>query len=171
MKNLRRLKNTERKQRFVNSTRENVKIADGQRDWVSIKEGLLKAVDTVLKREKLITRKPWITQQILDLIKKRNNCAGQEEIINNVKKQKALKQQNVEKLKKYVERRFANDIKKMICKGKMSRAYDRIKSILFQHKTKSSIVKNKVSELLIDTEDIRVKSCIYRKIYHKKNKK
>jgi len=58
----RSLKNTEIKELFANRTKKNVKIINGQSDWNSIKEGILNAANTTLKREALIPRKPWITQ-------------------------------------------------------------------------------------------------------------
>lgn len=45
------------------------------------------------------------------------------------------------------------EIKNKILKGKMDRAYDIIKSILFQNRTKSNVVINKRDELLIDANN------------------
>lgn len=67
------LKNIETKVVLANNTKGHVKIIDGQKDWNSIKEGILNTANTTLKNEKLIPRKPWITQLILVLIKERNN--------------------------------------------------------------------------------------------------
>jgi phage anti-repressor protein len=52
----------------------------------------------------------------------------------------------------------------------MNRAYDIVKSTSFQNRTKSSIIKNKRGELLIDTEDIsdRWKQYI-QELYNGKN--
>lgn len=53
---LQRLKNIETKVVFTNSTKEHVEIIDGQKDWNSIKEGILNT-NTTLRSEKLISRK------------------------------------------------------------------------------------------------------------------
>jgi len=67
------LKNPEIKELFPKRTKENVKTTDCQIYWNSIKEGILNAANATLKNETLKPRKPWITQQILNLIKERNN--------------------------------------------------------------------------------------------------
>jgi len=59
---LQSLKDTEIKELFANSTKENVKEKYGQIDRNSIKEGILNAANTTLKSERLVPRKPWITK-------------------------------------------------------------------------------------------------------------
>lgn len=49
---------------------------------------------------------------------------------------------------------ISKEIEDKISKGKMDIAYDIVKLTSFQNRTKSSIVKNKKGELLIDTKDI-----------------
>jgi hypothetical protein len=59
-------------------TKENVKTIDGQNDWNSITEGILNAANKTLKSELLRPRKLWITQQVLNFIKERNNYKKKE---------------------------------------------------------------------------------------------
>lgn len=56
--------------------------------------------------------------------------------------------------KKIWTKDVAEDIEDKILKGKMDSAYNIVKFILFQNRIKSSVVKIKRGELLIDTEDI-----------------
>lgn len=131
----------------------NVKTIYCQNDCNSIKEGIFNEANATLKNETLRPRKPSITQQILNLIKKKNNY------------KKDGNYQQYQKTKNYITTKcreakeiwmkvISKEIEDKISKGKMDRAYDIVKLTSFQNITKSSIVKNKKGELLIDTEDI-----------------
>lgn len=95
-----------------------------------------------MKSEKLIPRKPWITQQLLDLIKERNNY------------KKKGNYQQYQKTRNYIATKcreakeiwmkdIAKEIEDKISKGKMDKPYFIVKSISFQNRTKSSIVKKR----------------------------
>lgn len=148
---LEKLKEDEGKKLFQSELEKRSKEKE-PRTWEEIKTILKELSDKVLGKHKFEPRKPWMTQNILEMINERNGLRKED-----YEKYKQLKNKITEECRKakniWLEEN-CKEIEYCLRKNNTDRAYTKVKSLQPTTRTRSNIVKNKEGKLLFENEQV-----------------
>jgi len=136
---------------LVSNTRREV-----EEEWKDIKEGLQKAAKNVIGNYKRKSRKPWITEEILNIMEERSQLKNSKKEENQIK-YKQLRNEINRKCKEAKEkwiRSQCEDIEQEIRKGKTAMAYKKVKHYFGHNKIPSKVLRD---EHGIEITDIKEK--------------
>lgn len=134
-------------------------------DWTNMKTLMSNTADTILGKNKLEPMKPWMTQDILDLIAKRNKLRKSDQL--KYKEVKNLITQKCRHAKEIWLQEHSEEIEFDIQTNRIDKAYFRIKKMQSKSKTKSHIVKDKDGRVLFEIEKVAERWKEYiEELYH-----
>ncbi|KAI5705447.1 hypothetical protein M8J75_015138 [Diaphorina citri] len=113
-------------------------------DWEDIKQNIIKATDKIIGKDKLVARKPWMTQEILNLILERNKLRNKDQEKYKQKKNEITTKCRLAK-EEWLEHNI-KDIELDLLQNNTGKAYNKVKKL--QHKSKTS------SNISVTNEDI-----------------
>uniref|UniRef100_A0A8D8RMY9 Craniofacial development protein 2 n=1 Tax=Cacopsylla melanoneura TaxID=428564 RepID=A0A8D8RMY9_9HEMI len=134
----------------VQSFKEELEKSDNN-SWDSLKSNIVKVSDTILGKNVLEPRKPWMKSDILSLIKERNYWKTRDN-----EKYKQIKNMVTEECRKAKTKWMDEnsvEIQQLINKHDNG-VYSKIKKLQYTPRTKSNIVKDKEGKVLFDNEKV-----------------
>ncbi|KAL4135345.1 hypothetical protein QTP88_006960 [Uroleucon formosanum] len=122
----------------INKNQDNDKVK-----WEKLRDTMTKAVEKHLKFTKEVTTKPWINNEIIDLIEKRRKYknAVSEEGMSEYKKYRNLVNREAKKAKEEWLNNICKDIDSCLTKGLSDKAYKNIKRFFREYKDKATILR------------------------------
>ncbi|XP_050439147.1 craniofacial development protein 2-like [Adelges cooleyi] len=121
------------------------------KSWEELKSVIKETSDRVLGKNTLQPRKPWMSQDILELIKERNFWRNKD-----YDKYKHLRNKIIQKCRQAKEKwmeEYSEDIE-MMMKRNNNGVYAKVKKLQYTPKTRSNIVKNKAGKILFDNDEV-----------------
>ncbi|KAL1447191.1 hypothetical protein WDU94_013942 [Cyamophila willieti] len=152
------LKINEKKEEYKTKTNNCEYLADGniQYNWETTKNTIKTAADSVLKKQKPLPRKEWITEEILNLIEKRRelkNATTEEgkskyrELRNKINRESRIAKEC------FLEEKCAK-INRNLEQGRLESAYQEAKNFFNNSKVRSNTIEDENGKLLFDDEKI-----------------
>lgn len=120
--------------------------------WEEIKECMKQTGDEILGKHIYQPRKPWMTENILEMIKQRNEARKTDQVLY-----KKIKNQITELCRKAKDEWLKNnceEIQYCLMKNSIDKAYNKVKSLQYSPRTRSNIVKDKEGRTLFENEKV-----------------
>uniref|UniRef100_A0A8D8U352 Craniofacial development protein 2 n=1 Tax=Cacopsylla melanoneura TaxID=428564 RepID=A0A8D8U352_9HEMI len=127
-------------------------VENEENTWGRIKNNMKETGDKVLGKHTFHPRKPWITEEILVMIKQRN-----EERKRNYDKYKQIKNKITDMCRKAKDlwlRDNCEEIEYCLMKNNPDKAYNKVKSLQYTPRTRSNIVKDKEGTTLFEINKV-----------------
>jgi len=153
--NVEKLKNEKTRQEFQNKVYNRLIAADIDPSWDEVVSNIRQSAVESIGFRKLNPRKPWITNEIMDLIKYRNKLKKTDDAMYRIIKNRITQKCRVEKEKR-MDLTHEN-IKMNMTANRMDKAYRIIKSLSRLPKPRSKIVKDRNGKLILEEGEITTK--------------
>ncbi|KAI5718650.1 hypothetical protein M8J77_024598 [Diaphorina citri] len=127
-----------------------------ENEWNNIKEGILKTADNLLKSEPNTKRKPWISEEVINLINERRNFKNRNDD-ESKQRYRALRNEIVRKSRRDKET-YLNDICEEIDlhlnTNNLDKGYGLVKKFFGDKKNKTSGIKDENGQYLYEEKEI-----------------
>ncbi|KAI5739387.1 hypothetical protein M8J77_018683 [Diaphorina citri] len=121
-------------------------------DWEDIKQNIIKATDKIIGKDKLVARKPWMTQEILNLILERNKLRNKDQEKYKQKKNEITTKCRLAK-EEWLEHNI-KDIELDLLQNNTGKAYNKVKKLQHKSKTSSNIVRDNNGKILFENDKV-----------------
>ncbi|KAL4142182.1 hypothetical protein QTP88_004691 [Uroleucon formosanum] len=147
-----KLKNKKTRQEFQNKMYNRLIAAGTDPPWEEVVSNIWQSTVESIGFRKLNPRKPWITNEIMDLIKYHNKLMKTDDAMYRIIKNRITQKCRVEK-EKWMDLTCEN-IKMNMSANRMDKAYGMIKRLSRLPKPRSKIVKDGNGKLILDESEI-----------------